>query len=101
MHPRTIAKLTSVVLLALAFTCVWEWEASRRHAGGKEAFLTAQSQRFDKFYANPRAMPIGSLLRAAVFASGSSIAAYEVLAFGIYKIIRLMRPSEDTDDKQT
>ena len=75
------------------------------HAQGKDAYLAAQARRFDKFYADPSAhLASADFVVKGLFVGivviGSIIVVYELIAFGIYKVMcRLGRPNRpDTED---
>ena len=55
---------------------------------GKVAYETAQAQRFDKFYAKPRDPTAPVPLLSALVMAGLFLGAYELLAFGIYQVIK-------------
>jgi len=88
MTPRVLSKILAVVVLGVAANFASHHYEANRHQMGKAAFLAAQAQRFDEFYANPRA----PLSPGAVYASVSmvflSVGIYELLAAGFYILLK-------------
>jgi len=104
MRARILARLSATVLVGLIWAMIWWRVALVRHAHGKEAFLAAEARRFDKFYAHPladfaRPEFVVKEVVTTIIAMGTLIVVYESLAFGIYKIIRLIKPSCDAPEK--
>ena len=88
-----------MVVLGLLIAGGYKWMAFDRHAQGKELFLARQEHRFDRYYVDPGAEPMVRLLVTAIVASGLIVGAYELLAFGIYRIICLVQAREDTPER--
>jgi hypothetical protein len=95
MRTRALARVIAVVVLGLIWAAIW-WQINlARHAHGKESFLATEACRFDTFY--PRLTPsfIAADIASAIVAMGILIVVYELVAFGIYKV--LCRGKRDND----
>jgi len=94
MRVRTKARLLALlilsILLSLAlYRAVYSYAVSRG-AIGKEAFLQSQERRFNEIYAQPRVLLNGASFVTCAHIGlyiGTFVGLYELLAFGIYKVI--------------
>ena len=88
MRTRTAARVMAAVLLVLAGSVGGYLAESRRSSLGKEAFLASQTKRFESTYSlGPESYFVGGAVAVVGF-----IGVYELLACGIYAVIR---PRED------
>ena len=95
MRARTKARFLALLLLSILLS-LGVWFAVYSHAVslgamGKEAFLQSHEQRFDRLYAQPRALwtdrsIITHIAELSLFIA-SFLGLYELLALGIYKVI--------------
>ena len=95
MNARMIARFIATLILALLITIGYESTVSSRHKRGREAFLRAQAERFDRFYAAPDARRLVSAAISSVIVSGLFVGVYELLTFGVYRAICLTQRSGD------
>src|SRR5437899_876858 len=95
MSTRALARVCAVVILGFGWAAVWWRIWLMRHAAGRESFLAAEARRFDTFYPRFEARFVTLEIVTAIIAIGTIIVIYELLAFGIYKIIALKKPSRD------
>jgi hypothetical protein len=95
MRVRTKARLLALLLLSILLS-VGVWFAVYFHgvslgAMGKEAFLQSDGRKFDRLYAQPRALwtdrsVITHIAELSLFIA-SFLGLYELLALGIYKVV--------------
>jgi hypothetical protein len=87
MRTRALARVIAVVVLALIWAAIW-WQINlARHAHGREAFLSAQARHFDMFSPRWTASFVAAEIASAIVAMGILIVFYELVAFGIYKVL--------------
>jgi hypothetical protein len=99
MHTRSVARVSSALVLGVTWYIAGVWIHRTRHALGREGFLASQAQHFDTFYANPHAIyTVRDVLSAIVFIA-LIIVLYELLAFSIYKLTGLLQPRNDAPEK--
>jgi hypothetical protein len=88
---RLLALLISSVLLSLVMYSVLYSYVVSKGAMGKQAYLQSEERRFDILYSQPRVfLTARSIVTACIwpcFGAVASIALYELLALGIYKVI--------------
>jgi hypothetical protein len=84
MSARILSRIIAVIVLGLVMSVAMDQFLSRYHQGGKDAYIAAESKRFDRFYTHPGHFPIMScIFVTAIFAGG-----YELVVFAAYKAIR-------------
>jgi hypothetical protein len=99
MRKRALARLIAVVVLALIWAAIW-WQLNlARHAHGKEAFLSAQARHFDTFSPRFTGSFVAAEIASAIVAIGILIVVYELVAFGIYKILSRKKRENDVSTK--
>ena len=88
---RFLALLITTILLSLAMYLVLYSYIVSKGAMGKEAYLQSEERRFDILYSQPRVfLTARSIVTACAWPGlcvAASIALYELLALGIYKVI--------------
>jgi hypothetical protein len=94
------ARPKSRVLAAAVFSILLAFEGhqldAERHAMGKEAFLATQATDFDRYYAAKP--PRGHLSRIGLCMGLAIPGIYEVLALGIYALIKPRKRNLDAQD---
>jgi hypothetical protein len=65
----------------------------KNHTMGEVAFLKAESERFDKFYATLH--PVSHFVGVGLMIGVACLGAYEILAFGVYAVARKRQESRD------
>ena len=88
MITRIASRISAAVILGMALHVFDNYTNIKFNEMGKSAFLTSQSDRFDKFYANPPSPLAPGRLFSGLLLAGAFLGAYEVLAFGIYTVIK-------------
>ena len=97
MNTRTVARIFSAIVSGLIWYLAVMRISVADHARGKEGFLVYQGQRFDRLYANPHIM-LREVFSAILFMI-LVIGVYEVVALGIYTVIRLLYRPDDAPPK--
>jgi hypothetical protein len=88
MSPRITSRISAAIVMGLALSFAVHHMEVKRGEMGKSAFETSQSERFDKFYAKPRNPTAPVSLFAALLVAGLNFGVYELLAFGIYTVVK-------------
>lgn len=91
MNARTKARILAAVVFAVLLGLVARQFERNSGAMGKEAYVASQAARFDKFYA--KLHPISHHLAVGALIAGVALGAYELLALGIYAVIKPRRES--------
>ena len=94
MITRITSRILAAFVLGIALCIVSHHMDVNRSEMGRSSFLTWQSERFDKFYANPHGPLAPGPLFSGLLLVGAFLGAYELLAFGIYIIIKPKASSE-------
>jgi hypothetical protein len=94
MNARTKARIGSASALALINIFLRRWLATYWHRVGVSAFLAYQSRQFAKWCAGPESL-IASIARG-IFFPIAALVIYELLARGIYAIIRQEKVGDGT-----
>jgi len=84
MKPQIIGRIISVLILAVLFGLYLHHTHVTTGEMGRDAFLSKQAARFDKFFAHPPALPI-EVVGSIIF-FGILFGLYEVVALGFSKI---------------
>ena len=92
LNARAISRVLSAGLLVVANTWARQAVATYWHKAGVSEFLARQSRNFARWYAGPESF-ILSFLKVTLF-TVSGLIAYELLALGIYFIIRKKRVAD-------
>ncbi len=85
MRTRFMSHVVAAVLLGIVLGVVTARSRSTDRAKGREAYLAEQARHFDKNVAKPRSV---FTCVAGVGFSGFVFGVYELLALGIYGVIR-------------
>ena len=88
MSHRITSRISAAIILGVTLSFAVHHMEVKRGEMGKSAFETSQSERFDKFYAKPHDLTAPAPLFAGLFVAGVFLGAYELLAFGIYAVIK-------------
>src|SRR4051812_41875743 len=91
MPARIVSRLIAVIVIAVILTLGVNQYHNREGRVGKDAFIAAESRRFDHYFAQPRAFPVWPGLVFTV----AFVITYETLAFGAYKVIRALGFNDD------
>src|SRR6516165_8906053 len=91
MSARVASRFIAVFILAVVLTIVIDQNHIRLGSAGKEAFVAAATQRFDRYYGQPRPFSI----LPAILCVAACAGAYGLLALGAYKVIRLLGFADD------
>ena len=90
LNLKILAKVLSVAVIGIVFAFGEHHMATSRGEMTKEDFQASQGQRYDKFYAKPRA----PFFMIAILMTGAAVGVYELLAFGIYSAIKSGKDSK-------
>ena len=85
-HSRKTGRLLAVVCIGMAVGVGAYFGEAKKRTGGKEAFLAAEAQRFDRYISKPHNL-VPEVLTGLVFAC-AGVGAYELLAWVFYLVIR-------------
>ena len=92
MKNRIIARVIVAAVFAILFGMFMYADYHRWHVHGKDAFLTHEASRFDKYMAHPSIfMGFGGALVACFV-----IAVYEVFTFTTFKILSFFRKPKES-----
>lgn len=86
MKSHTIGRIISAVLLGFLLGALAHHDQIKRGEMGREAFLAKQAARFDRHFARPD--PLAAELFVGVIMVGLSLGAYELVAFGLSRILK-------------
>jgi hypothetical protein len=95
MRTGVLARVIAVAVVGLIWAAIW-WQINlARHANGKEAFLAAESRRFDIFHPRFTGSFVAADIASAIVDMGLLIVVYESVAFGIYKVLSRKKREND------
>ena len=91
MRARTKARLIALPMLSILLSLALYWAiysySASRSVMGKEAFLSSQAQRFDRFYAQPQRLFVVVHWVYIGLCITAVLGLYELLSLGIYKVV--------------
>lgn len=90
-YSRRVGRLAAMVLLGAALGLGLHYEHAGQRAAGSEAFLRAQASRFERLYSKPDSLVVSFI--GGVLLAGIAAGAYELIAWGVYLVIRPRRKS--------
>jgi len=85
---RTIVLIILGTILGVGF----HFQTERRRQAGRDTFLAEQEKRWDRYYTSEHHLPLQII--PCVFGVGLVAGVYELLAAGIYPLIRKVAPDE-------
>jgi hypothetical protein len=94
MNRQVTSRISAALVLGLALSFAIHQMKLRNSEMGKANYEASQAQRFEHYYVNPSEPVAPAPLFASLMVAGSFIGAYELLAFGIYAIIK-SKPGAD------
>jgi hypothetical protein len=89
MKYHIASRIIAAAILAIALAQLMHHVDRSKKADGKEAYLAQQGKFFDRSYANPSGPSYG----ASIFMLTVVVGSYELLAFGIFVVIKPRHPA--------
>jgi hypothetical protein len=86
MKSHTISKLISTVIFGVLLACAVHLDHQKHSQMGRDEYLAKQAARFDRVFAKPDSIAFDVF--GCVVIAGAVFAAYELVAFGISKILK-------------
>ena len=96
-HSRRTARLIAIVCIGMAMGVGAYFSEARKRVAGREAFLAAQAQRFDR-YVSKRHELVPEVFTGVVLA-GTAVGAYELVAWVFYLVIRPAKKEGDVGQR--
>jgi hypothetical protein len=93
MNRRMISRIISAVIFGFLLALSLHHDREKRGQLGREEFLAQQAARFDSSFARPVSLAFESF--AGVCLAVGLFGAYELAAFGIEKILKLLGVDEE------
>jgi hypothetical protein len=94
VNARSRARVWSAIILGVVLGLDLHYRGASRHEMGKPAFLDSQDRYFDRMYAKPSSVVMGIV--AGMVLAGTVFGGYELLALGIYSIIKRKSDNDGT-----
>jgi hypothetical protein len=96
---RVSSRIISAMLLTIMLAVAVHQYAVKLSQMDRAAYLAQQAQSYDRHYAHP--LPIIALVFVSAFLVGGALVAYEVLAFGAFKLLNKIAPDIPSTDSRT
>ena len=93
-HSRRTGRLVAVVCIGMALGAGVYFTEAKRRTDGREAFLEAEADRFDRFISKPHHL-VPEVLSGVLFA-GAAVGAYELTAWLFYLMIKPVKKEGGT-----
>jgi hypothetical protein len=92
MTARAKSRVLSAAVLGIVIFVTMIAQHNSRYSNGKAAYLAAAAHKFDALYAKPEVLGavVGGMFVAATF-----VGAYEVVALGIYMIMKRSKKDDN------
>ena len=86
MNAKLVSRIISLLILGTILGLGFHFQTERRRQAGRDAFISEQQKRWDRFYA--RQHPLAIEVVVCFFAASLLGGVYELLAAGVCPLIR-------------
>ena len=100
MNPRHLSRIISALVLGVLLGVIMYFDFAKYQKMSREDFLVMQGERYEKTFSRPQ--PLALLVVVAAIMAGIGFGFYELLASGIYHLLRLryQKATADPDNSE-